>query len=251
MIIYLYGPDSYRRGQKLREIIAEYEQKHSGLTLSYFDGEDEGLVVKLRDFTSHQSLFGGNRLGVLRSPECAGSEAADNARSLLGAKGTTLVIVSDEKIGAPWDFLEEATAQEFPALSPEQFHAFLAREAGRRGVRLDPVAARSLVEQYRDDTWGAMNELEKIALGGDAERAVRAPEFFPSVLALSRGPLRTRLSSLAELLEREEPAAVFNVLASFAGGREKATFADYDAVIKSGKLEYEEALLDWVLATSD
>ena len=29
MIIYLYGPDSYRRGEKVRELVSKYREKYA------------------------------------------------------------------------------------------------------------------------------------------------------------------------------------------------------------------------------
>jgi hypothetical protein len=56
-----------------------------------------------------------------------------------------------------------------------------------------------------------------------------------------------RLRALETLLAQSDPAAkIFNILAS--QWKEKTLqIADYDFAVKSGKLEYEEAVLDLVL----
>ena len=59
--------------------------------------------------------------------------------------------------------------------------------------------------------------------------------------------VRVRLTALETLLAMNDPAAkLFNILAS--QWKEKIPqFAKYDLAIKSGKLEYEEALVDLVI----
>jgi hypothetical protein len=55
-----------------------------------------------------------------------------------------------------------------------------------------------------------------------------------------------RLAILEKLLESGDPAMIFNILAvsPYADADWKKRIADYDASIKSGKLEYEEVLLE-------
>ena len=76
---------------------------------------------------------------------------------------------------------------------------------------------------------------------------LNVPEFFPLVQMLKSGETRSRLKALWYLLETSEPAVVFNMLASLTSGSGKIKMADYDAAIKSGKLDYEEVLLDAIL----
>jgi len=60
MIIYLYGSDSYRRLEKLKEIISEYKKKHSGLTIDrFYLDESDNEWLRFKDFAGTQSLFGG------------------------------------------------------------------------------------------------------------------------------------------------------------------------------------------------
>ena len=62
--------------------------------------------------------------------------------------------------------------------------------------------------------------------------------------------IASRLSLLEELLSRsEDPAMIFNIMAvsPFADKAWKEKIADYDVAVKSGKLEYDEALLDMIL----
>jgi len=48
-------------------------------------------------------------------------------------------------------------------------------------------------------------------------------------------------------LQKEEPARLFNSLVYQVRGNDILRLADYDVSVKSGGLEYEEALLDFVI----
>ena len=66
MIILLHGQDTYRSGQKLKEIIDQYKKIHkSGLNLRSFDGEN----LKYQNFideTNLVSMFDEKKLIILR-----------------------------------------------------------------------------------------------------------------------------------------------------------------------------------------
>ena len=62
-----------------------------------------------------------------------------------------------------------------------------------------------------------------------------------------KASLPARLSAMTKLLEREDAAKLFNVLASQVDVQDKNLMADYDVAIKSGRLEYEEVLTEFVL----
>ena len=84
-----------------------------------------------------------------------------------------------------------------------------------------------------------------MALGGTSGASAFTPAFFPLIQTLKKpGNVRACLAALGYLLATEDPAAVFNVTASIADPNLTVQMADYDVLIKSGKLEYEEALTD-------
>ena len=59
MIIFLYGPDSYRSRQKLNEILTHHKQTHkSGLNLRFFDCEEQNITIDdLKDKIQQTSIF--------------------------------------------------------------------------------------------------------------------------------------------------------------------------------------------------
>ena len=57
MIIFLYGPDTYRRAQKLKEILSAYEKSHSVFSVRRFDFEEDGSFARFKDAALGQTLF--------------------------------------------------------------------------------------------------------------------------------------------------------------------------------------------------
>ena len=162
---------------------------------------------------------------------------------------TTLIVVSEKKLPKEFAFLgkEPNRAEEFDELAPAAVFTFIKKETDARGLKISDVDIKNAIAAYHNDTWTILNELEKIALGGKKESIVAAPQFFTLVQALKNPSVAARLSALAYLLENEDSAAVFNVLAALAPPELKIKMADYDIAVKSGKLEYDEALTDLIL----
>ncbi len=262
MLLYLYGPDSYRRDVKLRELISRYEKKNGKVLREVFlfndDLDAEELkteVARFSEFLTAQSLFPLAKVVEIGS-------LAETTKDLLAilkreaeseAEDLLLIVSVPKKLPKPLAFLEKNPKRvyEFENLTAGELLNFLKAEAARREFVVSAEALRGLVLEYESDSWGAVRELERMALGGILETSFKTPDFFPLVQAVkSTLPLAARLKALTILLEREEPAAVFNIIASMAFSAEKEKMADYDVAIKSGKLDYPEALLDFVLGAS-
>lgn len=63
MIVFLYGQDTYRMREKLKEIIEHYKKVHkSGLNLKYFDN-----FANLEDGFKQTSMFKEKKLAVISS----------------------------------------------------------------------------------------------------------------------------------------------------------------------------------------
>ena len=250
MLIYLYGFDSYRRQEKLRSIIEEYKKKHSGLTLDYFDLLADGAWEELKNFIGSQSLFGGSRLAVV-SNYLNEKENADFLKDFLEHKTASLIIVSEKPLGKDFSFLlkKPVLSQSFELLNVAQAIVFIKKEAEKRKLKLSPETISALIQTNGSDLWGIIREMEKIVLGGEVGHDVAVPDFFAMISKLSgRAPFSSKISSLTWLLETDDAAKVFNVVSAFTKvTADKVKMADYDVAIKSGKLEYEEALLDLVI----
>jgi DNA polymerase III delta subunit len=277
MIVCLYGPDSYRRLQKKQEIIAEFRKKHSDLGLGVLDLANGADSDDLEEFLRSQSIFETKKLAVVeglfpkrKTGENEESDAGDEAepeknakemvrilKAYIEAPNATILLSEDKKPTKAFGFLLKppVRAQEFAALTGPASEAFVRSEAQKLGVVLAPAAARFLAEVHAGDSWALATELAKLAglgrpidlkeldlLGLDV-----APNYWALLNGVKSYDLRARLAALEMLLGMGDPAPkLFNILAS--QWKEKiGQFARYDLAVKSGKFEYEEALVDAVI----
>lgn len=268
MIIYLYGPDSYRRLGKAAELFRAYREKNSGLDTLVFDfaETEQSEWPKVREFLGQPSMFVEKKLALLHGP--SGIADRELAKTIDGYKDNAkiFIIVSDDKPPVKdFSFLlrPPVKAQEFPELQGGALSGFLEKEAERRGLVFGPPAWQffcAYIAAQPERSWLGVNELEKISLAGlkkpivlsDLEKVVN----FERRIVLFRAAteiLKSRPGSGLPVLERlllqkEAPAHIFNTLAFQATGQALLKLADYDIAVKSGNLEYEEALTEFVLS---
>jgi DNA polymerase III delta subunit len=267
MIIFLYGPDSYRRQEKLKSIIDEYKEKHSAFSIEHFNLENGDAFVALKDFIQARSLFDDLKLGVIHHGNDLGKETKKEYVALLKenikSKDPVLILIEDKKPTKEFNFLLEKPilSQDFEQLTWIRFKAFFDQEARRRSLQFDRESEDLLLRTYSGDTWALVTELDKLALldekriaGAVLKNHLHAsmPVNTFSMIYEMRNARQVgeRLALLDELLSRsEDPGMVFNVAASSPYGDTefKKRVADYDVAVKSGKLEYEEVLLDLAL----
>ena len=276
MIHFLHGADAYRREHRLRELIAAYQKKYSTRSTGRFDFDTEDDILRFKDFCAQQTMFETKRLAVVDN--IFAIKGSDDAQHILKAtlsNKDVIIFISEltdetnprprERVLVPKDLLfllnTPAIAEMFEPLSDAKLSFFIASEAKKRSILIAPEAADFLVFALRRDTQLIMNELEKIALyynepsrelsRQDVELLVdylESPDIFAFTNAVSKqGPLASRLTPLERLfMNREEPAKIFNIFAKnpFIDLATVRMLADHDILIKSGKLDYETALLD-------
>ncbi len=281
MLILLYGPDSYRRQEKLKEIVSDYKKKHSGLSIHNFDLADGAKVLPFRDFLKANSLFDAFKLGIISGgEELDGAEEKEFRKSLkdnLENKESVLILLFDKKPVKEYKFLLEKPViwQEFENLAADGFLSFIQKEADKREIKIDRESLDLLARAFSGNSWGLVTELEKLSLldpirdqkdsgsNGASVKKITGEivkshlEVFNEInlfstlnqMRSSRDPAE-RLKIFEELLARNsDPAMLFNMIAisSYESKEWKQLMADYDVAVKSGKLEYEEVLLDLVI----
>ncbi len=249
MLIYLCGLDAYRRSKNLQEVIKKFTDKHSALNLRRFDLSRGEELNEIKEFVATQSLFDSFKLGIIYSPEEVEPKDLNGVLKIVGKSGNiSLVVVADKALPKSVSALGDGDVikRDFNDLEPDKFLIYAKQEAEKRNVKLSEQEWRPLVARYRTDTWGLINELEKISLGGDPQSVFWEHDFFSTLNRLQRaGSPAASLPILERLMAFDDPAKIFNVFASLSADKKK--MADYDVAIKSGKLEYEEVLLDLAL----
>ena len=152
----------------------------------------------------------------------------------------------------------------FGELNGRFLEAFVKKEAEARGLKFEKSAWEFLLNclsSVTERSWVAIAELDKISLSGfsrpmikfDDLKKILSPVLDDQVFEIARKISWSRswaekLGLLESLfLQKKEAAYIFNSLAYIAKGKDIVRMADYDVAVKSGNLEYEEALTDFVI----
>lgn len=252
MLIVLTGQDDYRRLEKQKAICAVFAQKHPSSEIGRIDGAAAGAFESLRECAARQSMFDAARLVCVdRAWECEEKGYTAFLKAAAAIPGVTIVLSDGAKPPKAIAALAKGVQmQEFEFLAGAPWDAYVALKAKESGVVLDADAKKLLAAAFVKNTWGLVTELGKlrgvegnVSRGAlDYLRGTSAPEFWPLVNAL-RGPApERRVSALEYMLAADAPQKLFYVLAYQIGDLPR--MAAYDQAIKSGKLDYEEALTD-------
>lgn len=259
MIIFLSGPDDYRREAHRQFYVEEFLKRHPKAPIEKFDIADEEAFARCGEFLRGQSLFDRYRMAILENGLAPGKEIKRILAPLNEEKKTIVLISDPDRAPKTLAFLEEppVTHKEFPYLEGAAWAAFVKETAEREDVALSPDALSLIARAYQKDTWRMVTEMQKIAgvsrgrisLGDlEALGVEETPFFWGIIQGLKGSDLRTRLSSLERLFSMgEPPAKLFNMLASL-WIQKTPLFAKGDVLVKTGKLDYEEVLADLVMS---
>jgi len=261
MIIFLYGPDDYRRSEKKRSIVAEFAKKRSEIGLGVFDLEEKTALENLGEFLKTQSIFETAKLAVLENAfELEAPKLAKALKPFVEEKNITILVAEKDKPLKALAFLldKPVLAQKFEQLMGAEWAAFIQAEAKKNDVKLTPAAAQFLGAIYEGNTWGLITEIEKLRgfkNGGMIDRKDLdifdfevAPNYWGLINGLKNYDIKNRLYAFEMMLAANDPPAkIFNILAS--QWQEKTPhMAEYDLAVKSGKVDYEEALVDLLIS---
>lgn len=265
MIIFLYGKDDWRREEKKRAVIAEFLKKHSALGFGKFDFAEEGHPDRFMDFIRNQSMFEPLKLVVLENAFEGDAALLAKEFALVGNRASvTLILSESEEPPKELEFLiakpengKSILSQEFKPLAGYEWEQFIRGEAKRRELALTPRALSFLQAVHEGDSWGLVTELEKLSfLNGrtldqiDLEQLGLdlTPNLWNLVTHFKSPNLARRLGALEGILGSGEPAGkVFNFLI-YQWPEKMPQFAAYDVAVKSGKLDYEEVLVDLAMS---
>jgi DNA polymerase III delta subunit len=260
MIIFLYGPDSFRKLAAKRAYIEKSVKKYPAIAVEHFDCGENGDAVRFEDFAKATSLFSPVTLAVASGALSAeGKELKNTLKNLAASKTSHAILVEDSKPAKAFSFLLEkpVVAESFEFLKGAAWQRFVKEQADTLGVSLTPDTLAFLARNYEGNTWRCMTELEKLSLYG--RKAISMSDvqkfhfeatvnFWEMVNGLKNPDRPRRLVALEKtFLQNEPPAKAFNILSSM--WKEKAPqAAQLDFLIKSGKLDYEDALLALAVA---
>jgi DNA polymerase-3 subunit delta len=167
MIIFLYGPDTFRSRQKLNEIIEYYKKIHkSGLSLKYFDFEKDNFE-DFRDALKSSSMFREKKLLILKnlfSNQKAENDFLKNLKEISKSKEIILIYEKeiDEKSPLAKELKKEAKFQKFELLEGERLKNWVKREFQKYQVKISNEAIEMLINYVGSDLWQMENEIKKL-----------------------------------------------------------------------------------------
>ncbi|XOB42056.1 MAG: DNA polymerase III subunit delta [Candidatus Nealsonbacteria bacterium] len=190
MIIFLYGPDTYRSRQKLNEIIEHYKKtSKSGLNLKYFDFKKDSYQEFKGEFQII-SMFQEKKLMVLKNA-FSNSEFKrkflENSKKFRDSKPSTraelgagpvlhrnevsgagdIILFYEEgefsKNDALFNFLKgQAKFQEFKLLGSQRLKNWVKKEFEKYQCQVSDRALGKLIEFIGNDLWQISNEIRKL-----------------------------------------------------------------------------------------
>ena len=224
MIIFLYGPDSYRLANHRKELVDRYRAKYtSGLNFIELSATVAGVDEELQNALKAASFFDEIKLIHLREPFSQKSRANLLLDILRDQEAITrrdiVLMVSEarstkELQGAHRELFELLntkgnTTTAFEFLTGTNLTQWVQQEAKRQGVALEPTAVATLVEYVGSDTWTISRELQKfVGLGRlvtrtDVAALTSRPPAESAVFALVDAFANHNRPRFQELLYRE------------------------------------------------
>lgn len=169
MIIFLYGPDSFRSKQKLDEIILHYKNSQkSGLNLIAQDASQ----IEFNDFF-HQckvsSMFAEKKLIVLKNVFLNKSFHEDLIKEIKNVQDLKDVVVVyesdavDERLKIFKTITATAKTQEFTLLDNRGVKTWAQKEFEKNGQKINADALDLLVSWVGNDLWRLSGEIKKLS----------------------------------------------------------------------------------------
>jgi DNA polymerase III delta subunit len=271
MVIYLYGPDHYRRQEKLNEYVERYKNKYaSGASIFYLDKEEDW--VKFKDFCKSQSLFEASKLGIIFSAGGGNFNKLEKSvlkefisliKENLENKNRILILNDENEPSKDFLFLlkKPVIFHKFENLKGIELKKFLDLEIKKRKIEMDADSKNLFLLIAGQSIWDMIMELDKLSLLNEKRITKKILEkyidFSPVMDIFSNlnkiraaHNIGSRLAILEDLFSNNnDPAMIFNMMATspYLTKEQKIEMADYDAAVKTGNLEYDDVLLDMML----
>jgi len=169
MIYFLYGQDSYRSKEKLKDIVLGYKKIHkSGLNLIYIDAKEKDF----KDFYSNfkiSSMFAEKKLIILKNifgDAKFQEEFLENIENI--NKLDDIVVVyedgeSDKRTKIFKSLDKHAKCQNFDCLSPALLKKWIVQKVESNGTKINLDALDLLISFVKNDLWQTINEINKLS----------------------------------------------------------------------------------------
>ena len=250
MIIFLYGEDSFRSRQKLKELKEKFlrEVDPSGHSLITLDGETV-TMEKINEAVGASSLFARKRMIIIErlflnksqtvfdlilnylKSNFAGDgkkvgEGAKEPRERKGTKKENNILVFWDEVGEEkvkknkiGRFLvDQPYAYCFKPLSNTQAVSWVKRAVARQGATIQHQAAINLVSLFGSDLWALNNEIKKLIsykrgqTTGNGSQQANVVVNREDVMAMSVGSLFSNIFALLDAISHQQKGLALSLL---------------------------------------
>ncbi|PIU42766.1 MAG: DNA polymerase III subunit delta [Parcubacteria group bacterium CG_4_9_14_0_2_um_filter_35_11] len=173
MVLFLYGPDTFRSKRKLAEIIGKYRFKYkSGLNFAKIELSEENFH-DFRERIETVSMFKERKLIVLKNvfslPKTLKERISEylKKRRLFEDKNIILIFFEEGEIKDKNKlfrllFQKSFKKQEFKELSLNQVRLFIKKEVEKMGGEIYPSTIEKLLFYFGNNLWQLENEIKKL-----------------------------------------------------------------------------------------
>ena len=176
MFYVIYGKDTYRSREKLKELVSHFKTKVSGLGFFRIEGENFN-EVEFQELLRGKTLF--EKKYVVLCEEVLKNKEALNF--LLGnldnmAKTENMFLFLEEEVdkNVLGEFEKLAfKVQEYKLLDSARLKAWFSAK------KIPLNIASDIIKKCGPDLWSASKEIEKYQLGGEVAKQYGAPEYNP------------------------------------------------------------------------
>jgi DNA polymerase-3 subunit delta len=167
MIIFLYGPDTYRSKQKLNEIIGRYKKIHkSGLNLKHFDFKKDSFE-DFRDAFKSFTMFKEKKLMVLENVLLNSKIENDFLKFLKElSKSKEIILIYEEEMDEKKSLFKhlkkENKSQKFELLEGNSLKNWVKKEFQKYSAQITSEALDLLLNFVGNDLWQMTNEIRKL-----------------------------------------------------------------------------------------
>ena len=169
MVIFLYGPDSYRSNQKFNEIISHYKEvRKSGLNLTYVDASQTDFAGFYNLFKI-SPMFAEKKLVILKNVFANKAFQEDFLPQVKHLESLSDIVVVyepgeiDQRLKLFKTLVKECKCQEFNLLDGRQVKAWAAKEFENYKQKINVDALDVLINYVGSNTWQLANEIKKLA----------------------------------------------------------------------------------------
>ncbi len=218
MIILLYGADTFRSREKLKEVVNEYQAKHqSGLNLLRFN---KPSMEEIRQSVEMVSMFEEKKLLILENVLADKKFSEDffayaKKNKLKDNSEVILVFYQSDKLAISKFKKQLSMQQEFKQLSGWELTDWVKKRAKKHRAEINNLAVNKLIAYTGQDLWQLDNELQKLSsykAGGlvqpeDVDKMIKAKadiNIFKTLDALAAKDKKKALRLLHEHLTEGE-----------------------------------------------